>query len=86
MLDSPSPCKKIYEVSSFKEGSWEELRRFHDTVQGHLGALNAMGKDPSGPLLTSLLQLQLDKDTTFEWQKESQDSTKVPHYNKRLIF
>ena len=45
-----------------------------------------MGKDPSGPFITSLLELKLDKDTMFEWQKASQDSTEVPHYNKLFDF
>lgn len=37
-------------------------------------------------LFTSLLELKLDPNTTFEWQKFSQDSESVPHYTKLLEF
>jgi len=42
-------------------------------MQQHIRALKAMGCEPSGPFLTSLLELKLDVDTSFEWQKYSQD-------------
>ena len=36
--------------------------------------------------MTSLLELKLDINTIFEWQRLSQDSTDVPHYQKLLEF
>ena len=78
--------RKIYEAASLKEGSGKELRYLHDTVQQHLRALKAMGNEPSGSFITSLLELKLDKNTMFEWQKTSQDSTDMPHYTKLLEF
>ena len=52
--------KKIIEISSLKEGSGKELRYLHDTAQQHLRALKAMGQEPSGPFITSMLELKLD--------------------------
>ena len=45
-----------------------------------------MGHEPSGPFLTSVIELKLDTDTLFEWQKHSQDATDMPHYQKLLEF
>ena len=78
--------KKIYEIPNLKEGSGKELRKFHDLAQQHLRALKAMGQDPSGPFITSLLELKLDQNTLFEWQKCSQSSKDIPHYTKLLDF
>ena len=78
--------RKIYELANLKEGSGKELRQLHDTVQQHLRALKAMGHEPSGSFITSLLELKLDTNTMFEWQKASQDSADVPHYAKLLEF
>ena len=39
-----------------------------------------MGYEPSGPFITSTLELKLDQSTMFEWQKHSQKSSGVPHY------
>ncbi len=76
----------IVEAPSLKDGSGKELRRLHDTVTQHLRALNAMGCEPSGPFVTSMLELKLDTNTMFEWQKHSQESTSVPHYTALLDF
>ena len=78
--------RMILEAPSLKDGSGKELRRLHDTVQQHLRALKAMDYEPSGPFITSVLELKLDVNTMFEWQKHSQDSTDVPHYLKLLEF
>lgn len=64
--------RKIIEALSLKDGNGKELRRFHDTMQQHIRALKAMGHDPPGSFLTSLLELKLDTDKTFEWHKHSQ--------------
>ena len=76
----------ILETPSLKEGTGRELRRLHDTVQQHLRALKAMDYEPSGPFITSTLELKLDPNTMFEWQKHSQRSAAVPHYQDLLEF
>ena len=78
--------RMILEAPSLKEGSGKELRRLHDTVQQHLRALKAMDYEPSGPFITSVLELKLDVNTMFEWQKHSQSTTTVPHYGELLEF
>ena len=59
ILDAPAP----------KDGTGKELRKLYDMVQQHLRALKAMDYKPSGPFITSILELKLDVDTMFEWQK-----------------
>ena len=59
--------KKIMEATLLKDGSGCELRRLHDTVQQHVRALKAMGHDPPGTFVTSLIELKLDTTTMFEW-------------------
>ena len=78
--------RMILEATSLKEGTGKELCRLHDTVQQHLRALRAMDYEPSGPFITSVLELKLDTNTMFEWQRFSQDSHKVPHYQDLLEF
>ena len=76
--------KMILEAPQLTEGNGKELRRLHDVVQQHLRALKAMDCEPPGQFVTSILELKLDQNTMFEWQKHSQDS--VPHYNDLLGF
>jgi hypothetical protein len=76
----------IMDAPSLKNGSGKELRRLHDTVLQHLRALKSMKCEPSGPFLTSVIELKLDTDTMFEWQKYSQAMTDIPHYNDLLGF
>ena len=65
----------------------KELRRLHDTVQQHLCTLKAMDCTAPGSFITSVLELKLDSNTMFEWQRhDSQESSDVPHYNKLLDF
>lgn len=78
--------KMILEAPALKEGSGRELRRLHDTIQQHLRALKAMSYEPSGPFITSMLELKLDTNTMFEWQKFSHDLPDIPHYHKLLEF
>ena len=78
--------RMILEAANLKEGTGRELRRLHDTVQQHLRALKAIDNEPSGPFITSLLELKLDATTMFEWQKFSQASASVPHYRDLLEF
>ena len=48
--------------------------------------LKSMGYEPSGPFITSTLELKLDQATVFEWQKHSHKSVGVPHYQDLLDF
>ena len=61
-----------------KDCSGRELRRLHDVVLQHLRALKALSYEPSGPFITSVLEIKLDTNTMFEWQKHSQESSEVP--------
>ena len=81
-----SHVREIIEAPALKDGNGKELRRLHDTVQQHLRALKAMHYEPSGPFVTSFLEMKLDQDTAFEWQKHSQSKTDVPHYQELLDF
>ena len=45
-----------------------------------------MAYEPSGPFITSVLELKLDTKTMFKWQKHSQDCVDVPHYQELLKF
>ena len=76
----------IIDAPSLKDGSGRELRRLHDTVLQHLRALKAMDYEPSGPFITSVLELKLDTNTMFKWQKHSQESNEVPHFQRLLEF
>ena len=44
-----------------------------------------MGHEPPGPFITSLLELKLDTETMFEWQRHRQESTDVPHFTRLLL-
>ena len=78
--------RMILEAPPLKEGNGKELRRLHDSVQQHLRALKAMECELPGSFITSVLELKLDQDTMFEWQKHSHESTTVPHYSELLDF
>ena len=78
--------RKIVEIPSLKDGNGKELRRLHDTAQQHLRALKALGHEPDEAFITSMIELKLDGQTMFEWQRHSQDSTDVPPYQKLLDF
>ena len=78
--------RAVVDAPSLKDGTGKELRRLHDTVNQHLRALKAMEYDPPGHFITSLLELKLDPGTMFEWQKHSQESSTVPHFNTLLEF
>ena len=80
--------KKIieFEAQCLRDGSGKELRCLHDTVQQHLRALKAMDYEPSGPFIMSVLELKLDSNTMFEWQRYSQEKVKISHYHELLEF
>ena len=78
--------QKIVDTPSSKEGNGKELRRLHDDIQQHVRALKMLGCEPPGTFITSLIELKLDADTLFKWQKHSQSSTDIPHYEQLLDF
>ena len=55
-------------------------------VQQHVHALKTLGCDLPGKFLTSMIELKLDVNTLFEWQKHSQTEPDVSHYQDRLDF
>ena len=58
----------------------KELRRLYDTILQHIRALKTMDGDLTGVFLTSIIELKLDPDTMFEWQKHSQEQKTTPQY------
>ena len=60
--------KRFLDLPALKQGSGKELLHLHDTVQQHIHALKCMGYEPSRPFVTSVLDLNLDTGTMFEWQ------------------
>ena len=76
----------ILDAPALKEGSGKKLRRLHDTMQQHVRALKTLGYDLLGKFITSMIELKLDVDTLFEWQKHSQASTDLPYYQDLLDF
>ena len=76
----------IVDSPALREGNGKELRRLHDNVQQHVRALKTLGCELPGQFITSMIELKLDVDTLFEWQKHSQSSTDVPPYEELLNF
>ena len=76
----------ILEAPPLKTGDRKELCRLHNTVLQHIRALKAIECESSGPFITSVIELKLDTTTMFEWQKHSQATTSVPHYQELLGF
>ena len=74
--------KRILNTPPVKDSSGKELRKLHDTIQQHLRALKSMEYDPSGPFLTSIIELKLHPTNG----KNTQENTDVPHYQKILDF
>lgn len=72
----------IIDAPPLKDGSGKELRKLHDKIQQHLRALGTLGCDLPGTFITSMIELKLDADTLFEWQKHSQEEAAVPPYDQ----
>ena len=58
---------------SISDGNGWELRRLHNVhvATSNLRALKAIDYEPSGPFVTSMLELKLDPTTMFEWQAKA---------------
>ena len=76
----------ILDAPPLKEETVKKLRCLHDVVQQHLWAFKAMGDDVPGPFITSVLELKLDQNTLFGWQKHSSELATVLHYDDLLEF
>ena len=81
-----SHVQAIMDTPSLKNGAGKELRKLHDNLQQHIRALGTLGCSLPGTFITSLIELKLDVDTLFEWQKHSQDESDVPGYEDLLAF
>ena len=77
---------RIVEAPSLRDGTGKEIRALHDLVVQHLRALKSLGHEPSRAFITSLLEMKLDPNTMFEWQRHSQDHTDVPDCQELLDF
>ena len=76
----------IIDAPPLKDGSGKELRKLHDNLQQHLRALVTLGYDLPGTFITSMIELKLDANKLFEWQKHSHDNSEVPPYEQLLAF
>ena len=76
----------ILEAPPLRDGNGKELRHLHDTVQQHLRALKSMDYEPSSAFITAVIELKLDTNTMFEWQRHSQSQATVPHFQELLEF
>ena len=78
--------RAIVDAPTLKDGTGKELRCVHDCLVQHLRALTAMGYEPPASFVTSLIQLKLDQNMRFEWQRYTQKGKRVPRYDGMLIF
>lgn len=76
----------VINAPPLKDGSGKELRKLHDNLQQHLRALGTLGCDLPGTFIMSMIELKLDTNKLFEWQKHSQDDSEVPPYEQLLTF
>ena len=76
--------RAITEAPSLRDGSGKELQRLHEVTNQHLRALKALGYEPSGEFIASLLEFKLDRLMMYEWQRFTREQKKVPHYSKLL--
>ena len=72
--------------SNIESWYWKELRHLHDCLIQHLQAVTAMGYEPSASFIISLIQLKVDQNMRFEWQRYTQKVREVPHYDDMLTF
>ena len=78
--------KMILDVPPVRNGTGQELRELHDTIQQHTRALKSMEQEPSPSFITFVIELKLDSNTMFEWQQHTHSQNDVPHYCDMLEF
>ena len=77
--------RRIVEAPPLKDGTGKEIHALHGLVVQHLRALTSLSHEPSQAFMTSLLEMKLDSNTMFEWQRHSQDHTDVPKHQELLL-
>ena len=73
----------IVETPSLKDDDGRELCHLYDILMQHLLVLKVIEYEPS-LFVVSLIEMKLDQTTTFEWQRQTQGSSKMPHRNELL--
>ncbi len=69
----------ILDTPSLKERELRKLHNtIHNTIQQHVRALGTLGCELPGKFITSMIELKLDVDTLFEWQKHSNECSPLP--------
>ena len=76
------PEDEIWLSQAHLSDPWCKLLN-HDMVQQHIWALKAMEHEP---FLTSPIEFKLDSTMMFEWQRLTQDSIDIPHFQNLLHF
>ena len=61
-------------------------RELHDTIEQHTCALKSMEQEQSPSFITSVIELKLDSNTMFEWQRHTHSQNDLPHYCDMLEF
>ena len=59
--------RAFYEALYLRDSNGHELRCLHDVAATHLRTLKVINYEPSGPYVTSILELKLNSTTMFEW-------------------
>ena len=59
--------KQSWAYPTSKMAVTSELCHLHVPAQQNLRVLKAMDFEPSGPFITSMLELKLDVNAVFEW-------------------
>ena len=67
-----------------KTGSGKELRHFHDVLSRHVGSLRNIKGDTFGAYLSVSMEMKLDQESKFAWQKYTYDKRDVPSIDELL--
>lgn len=82
-----SHTKAIFELEGITEESSTKLRRFIDSLLGHIKALEVIGYKPLswGPMLLHIISTKLDNATLREWETQA-SKTEVPEVDELITF
>ena len=78
--------RAILHAPSLKDANCKELRRLHDVAKQHLRALRVMKYETFASFVTSILDLNINHTTMFEWQWHTQSSNTVLDFDILLEF
>lgn len=78
--------RMILDAPALKDGTGKELRCLHNTVRQLLRALKAMGYKPSGPFITSVLELKLDTKPCLSGNDtvKNRPTCPITHHRKQI--